>query len=1098
MGRLCSYQVVDLDPKDPIDVLGFLLRHRTFGPCKVISVHPNAFEVKFSETDDRKMFALHALRGPDFARSVLSIGDLAIGPRGLCEVSRQPSNLRTSGDIPEAYEYLVTYKEDGLASVVSELELTPIGVSLNDTLPSRLLQGRVEPYAMFLARHRLMIALSRLNRQVGGLRSLLAGRLDLHPHQAFVAGTVVLDPVRRYILADEVGLGKTIEAGIVIHDLLSRRPDARVLVLTPGPLCRQWLCEMHSGFGGQGFKLADLHPIENVDLRHWRKLICSTVYALDGLDEDLLEVEWDMVVVDEVHHLLNGPHLYALVQGLSRRTRDLLLLSAVPMRRREGELFKLLALLEPELYVAGGRGEAEFLQIYASQEALGRRLNLLARDLSDLDAGEAEPSEVVERAERLLSMPVFEKDKDLKLLLHAAAANPNDASVLCRRIHSDVADRYRVNRRILRNRRERLISQERLTAIHRRLESHEYQPDQIEEEAFSAVESLLVELASSDAPPEVARSFARIVLQSLSDAKAAFEILEALASAKPAKVNDYGLELLNSVVGLGGEGWERLLEIACAGAVAYITPETLQYALRRVEVWASSETSQGRHRTLIKLLETEIKTGHKTLVFAGVPGSAERLALQLREKFGEASVTAFTSDMGDAAKEESVRRFRTDPDVIVMVSDESGGEGRNFQFAHSLIHVDLPWQAAVVEQRIGRLDRLGRDLVSTEVISHVLVSATAWERGLLSCYSDGLHIFDTSISGLEFALRDLQDRILDTALTKGQDGLFVLVSDIATAVSEERTKDEGEALLDEASFHAARAERFSRASAEGVEEAVETAFVEYFKHIASPKSVWLHRHNQFKDGVWCFRPDDVPQGEIKIEDKDPAGELGKRIGTFRREIAQRALDLEFFSYGNPLFDAVSRALTTRLTGRTYAIQCRSAGVGTFLGIELIVSARPDMDALTASPSLASLAEALFGNRRRSVFLPILEGQPIDAPKIGAIRNSLDPSKKGVQWQDLDAIAVQKLVEAEGGDLSACVERALTNDLAEAREVFAAELDEVVALEVRRVEEHRRFLEQRGGDGVDTELKELASYAAVLQSWDLVIDGLGFLAINPRS
>lgn len=1079
-------------------MLGYLLHHRTFGACKVTRLGSNAVEVEFCDSGERKLYSRHALRAPDFTRSILNTGDLAIGPRGLCEISRLSSRASPAGAHPVPHEYLVTYKEDGLAAVVSELELMPLSVSLNDTLESRILQGRAEPYAMFLARHRLMIALSRLNKQVGGLRSLLAGRLDLHPHQAFVAGTVVLDPVRRYIFADEVGLGKTIEAGVVIHDLLSRRPDARVLVLTPGPLCRQWLCEMHSSFGGQGFKLADLHPIEDVDLVHWNKLICSTVFALDGLDEELLDVHWDMVVVDEVHHLLNAPHLYALVQGLSRRTRDLLLLSAVPMRRREGELFKLLALLEPELYHAGGRGEVEFLEIFASQEALGRRLNLLARDLADLDAGEADADEVIERAQRLLSLPVLSGDRDLKALIDAAIANPDDAGALCRRIHAEVADRYRINRRILRNRRERLISQERLTAIHRRLEIHQYQPDQIEEEAFSAVEALLVELASSDAPMGVTRPFARIALQALSNAQAAVEILEAVASAKAAKVNDYGLELLNSVVGLGGEGWERLLEIACAGMAGHVTPATLQHALRRAKAWASSSSSQGRQKALTSLLVSEIMSGRKTLVFAGVPGSAERLAQELRGQFGASSVAAFTSNMDDAAKEESVRRFRTDPGVLVMVSDESGGEGRNFQFAHSLVHVDLPWQAAVLEQRIGRLDRLGRDLISTEVTSHVLVSATAWERGLLACYSEGLQIFSTSISGLEFALRDLQDRILDTALQNGQDGLFELVPDISAAVADERTRDESEALLDEASFHAVRAERFSRASAEGVEEGVETAFVEYFKYLASPKSVWLDRTGQNRDGVWCFRPDDVRHGEIKIVDKNSDGGLGKRKGTFRREIAQRALDLEFFIYGNPLFDAVAGALTARLTGRTYAIACRTSGFGTFLGIELIIAARPDLEALSDSPSLANLAEAIFGNRRRSLFVPLLEGQEIDGPKISALRNGFDLARKGALWEDLDAAAVQRLIEAEGGDLASCVERALSHDLSEAREVFAAELDEAVAHEVQRVKEHCRFLEQRAGDGVDAERDELARYVKVLQEWDLVIDGIGFLAINPRA
>jgi 15-cis-phytoene desaturase len=89
----------------------------------------------------------------------------------------------------------------------------PLPASQTDSLSNRLLEGRADSYAVFSARHRLLIALGRFNRQVGGLRALLASRIDLHPHQAFVAGTVILDPVRRYILADEVGLGKTIEAG---------------------------------------------------------------------------------------------------------------------------------------------------------------------------------------------------------------------------------------------------------------------------------------------------------------------------------------------------------------------------------------------------------------------------------------------------------------------------------------------------------------------------------------------------------------------------------------------------------------------------------------------------------------------------------------------------------------------------------------------------------------------------------------------------------------------------------------------------------------------------------------------------------------------
>ena len=290
-------------------MLGYLVQHRLFGCCKIVGIDGGRIEVRLCDSAGRRIFSRQAIEGGDFKRAVLPAGSLAIGPHGHCAI-----NGMTQSDGVGPRHYRITYKDDRLGATVSEIELYPLPAGLTDSLQSRLLQGRADPYFLFAASERLLGALARFNRQVGGLRALLASRIDLHPHQAFVAGTIILDPIRRYILADEVGLGKTIEAGIVVHDLLSRRPDARVLVLAPGPLTRQWLCEMHSSFGGQGFRLADLHPIESIDLGRWSKVICSTNLALDGLDTELCAASWDMVVVDEVHHLLSAAHQW----GMSR------------------------------------------------------------------------------------------------------------------------------------------------------------------------------------------------------------------------------------------------------------------------------------------------------------------------------------------------------------------------------------------------------------------------------------------------------------------------------------------------------------------------------------------------------------------------------------------------------------------------------------------------------------------------------------------------------------------------------------------------------------------------------------------------------------
>lgn len=1073
-------------------MLGYLFQHHLFGCCKIVRIDGRTIEVRLCDVGGRRLFSLQAFEGGDFKRTTLHAGALAICAQRQCGITAV-----VNGDEAGPRHYRVIY-EDGLGATVSEIELLPLSANLTDSLSARLLQGRTDPYALFSARHRLLVALARYNRQVGGLRALLASRIDLHPHQAFVAGTVILDPVRRYILADEVGLGKTIEAGIILHDLLSRRPDARVLVLTPGPLTRQWLCEMHSSFGGQAFKLADLHPIQSVDLSRWSKVICSTNFALDGLDEDLLAVPWDLVVVDEVHHLLNAPHLYEMVEQLSRTARDLLLLSAIPVRRRESELYRLLALLDPRTYAKGGTAERAFLAIYGAQEPLGRRLNLLSHDLKDLESGEATNKDVIERLSRLLSLPILQEDEQLQALLAAAEAEPERAASLAREAHLKVSDRYRVNRRILRNRRERLISQDRLPAISRMPAPLCYEPDQIEGEAVTAAEAMLAALAADTRlSRDILRPFSRILLQALVDPIATLDVLVAVRDAKAATVNSYGLEMLNAVVGLGGDRWIVQLHTACAGVKAHIDARLLSAGLRLASNWCSSQSSSARWDAMVSLLRGEIAANRKTLVFAGFPGVAQRLATLLKNEFGEKSVTEFRSDLDDMTKEENVRRFRAESNVSIMVSDESGGEGRNFQFAHSLVHADLPWHLAVIEQRIGRLDRLGREATSNQVISHICVSAGAWESGLFACYHDGLDLFGTSVSGLEFALRHLQDEIVDAALTGGRDEMHDLVPRLQAIAAEERVRDDSEALLDEASYHAARAERFIHTPSPGIELALEAAFLDYFRILAGGKGVSRHESADGSEGLWCLRPGNVRHGEFTIIDKDAEGELRKRTGTFRRALAQRQRDAEFFTYGNPLFDAVVESLGNRLTGRSYAITCQAAGPISFIGLEMIIAARPRLNVSDISPSLLNLAEAIFGTRRRPLFVPLFQGQKVDGQQLATLRASLSTKGEGPRWRDLSGDEVQQFVRRVDGDLSTCLNRAMGHDIPTARQVFARELAEPLASERKRIGLQRRQLLEGGDAAGAAEADMLERYSALIDSWDIVVDGIGFLAVNVR-
>lgn len=1078
--------MVTTTPRDG-SLLGLLLSHTTLGYGKIVEVRPNRILVSFGAEGKQAYFTTSSLQDGVFRRLVLGIDDPVRCPRGLCVVTRAPRP--GAGRVWTPLDYDVTYP-DGLRATVSELELTPLGSRQTKTLVGALSACQAHSFGEFSARERLIRAMDRMRQQAGGLRALLSSRFDLRPHQAFVAGTVILDHRRRYILADEVGLGKTIEAGIVIHDLLAARPDARVLILAPGALARQWLSELHTGFGGQGFRLLDLHPPEGIDLAKWTKVICSNDLALRGLDRDLLAQRWDMVVVDEAHHLLTQRLMYGVVHTLATRARDLLLLSAVPVRRREAELFRLLTLLEPDRFRAGSAAETDFLGLHKAQESIGRRLTRLTAEIEAVEAKDAEPFDAISMARRLAQLPSLNADVRIAALLEQGSIDPTQSLACAKAIWRHVVDEYRISRRILRNRRQRLLAQNQIAEIRRRLVEHAYEPDSIEQDTLHALCSLLTDLVQAGLPPDFSRPLTRVLLQSTCEPSALVQVLDALSRPPPGKVNEFGIELLNASGGASYDGWRDTLDILAAGVTPWMPQEALLVALRRARAWVASPNSHARMEHLVSLLLGWRTVRPKVLVFAGFPGSAMRVASRLKAALGERAVAEFRFDLQDAEKEDAARRFRMDPETWVLVSDETGGEGRNFQFADRLVHYDLPWLADLVEQRIGRLDRLGREAFSSEVPAHVVHNPASPEAGLLACYRDGIGVFAASISGLEFALRDMHDRMADAVAHEGEEGLEALAPSLAEAAREERLRDESEALLDEGSFQAAGAERFRKDIDPTLEMDLEEAFVSFYRLAGRSGAVREFRDERSPEGLWRFRPDEMRDGPLAIIDRDGQGELSARTGTFRRETARMRRDVEFFTWGNPLFDAIEATLSGRPTGRTYAVEVKVAALASVLGVEVVVGLRPDLSRLADQPGLQELARGLLGTRRRSFYFTPLQGQ--DPRLIDRVRRSIKPEHVGRVCRDLSAERLHRIVAATGVEWPDFVAECEAGAVASAERAFKAELDDLISAERRRVDE----LLARGRNAADAdESKLLGQYIAALENWSPVVDSIGVMAVN---
>jgi ATP-dependent helicase HepA len=186
----------------------------------------------------------------------------------------------------------------------------------------------------FEQRRKLLWELLRQNRLCHGLPALLSSKIEVLQHQVEIAARILRDPTIRYLLADEVGLGKTIEACIVLRQLRLDAPDMRSAVFVPDALVRQWRDELDGRFC--------LNEVP--------------VYPHSSFDErSVCEVEWDVLVIDEAHRVVartptEEDAIAAGARSLARRVKHLLLLSATPVLHHDADLLALLELLDPENY----------------------------------------------------------------------------------------------------------------------------------------------------------------------------------------------------------------------------------------------------------------------------------------------------------------------------------------------------------------------------------------------------------------------------------------------------------------------------------------------------------------------------------------------------------------------------------------------------------------------------------------------------------------------------------------------------------------------------------------------------------------------------
>ncbi len=257
---------------------------------------------------------------------------------------------------------LLTYIGEGIA--VCETDLAPF---MDLSLPQdRLLSGFAQTNTFFDLRKEIRFKHSLY--QSSGVRGFLGGQVDLIPHQLYIAREVSRRYLPRVMLSDETGLGKTIEAGLILHRMLTLGTARRVLVIVPDALVHQWFIELYRKFN-LNFRIFDQShcagalkedPNTNPFLDDQQGIINYSTVRKDAHLQDLvLKAGWDMVVMDEAHHIFDTPEFYTFIQILGTRTRGLMLVSATPEQMGTTANFAQLRLLDPDRYFDENAWEEE-------------------------------------------------------------------------------------------------------------------------------------------------------------------------------------------------------------------------------------------------------------------------------------------------------------------------------------------------------------------------------------------------------------------------------------------------------------------------------------------------------------------------------------------------------------------------------------------------------------------------------------------------------------------------------------------------------------------------------------------------------------------
>jgi ATP-dependent helicase HepA len=755
--------------------------------------------------------------------------------------------------------YHGTRGDDGSAAQMEEGELNNF---IQLSRPSdRLFTGQIDANKWFELRYQALQHLNRLSHS--DLRGLTGGRTSLIPHQLYIAHEVANRYAPRVLLADEVGLGKTIEAGLILHHQLLTERVQRVLIVVPETLVHQWLVEMLRRFN-LAFSIFDEerclatdessgqdNPFDSEQL-----VLCNLGFLVNHPErfEQARSADWDLLIVDEAHHLQWTPQSssreYTVVEQLAAVTQGVLLLTATPEQLGKLSHFARLRLLDPDRFGDFDR----FVEEEQHYEPVARAV------------------------EELLSETPLSKDALATLM--------------------DTID---------------------------------------EGDNRSLLECLQQTETTDESAQTLVRARAQLV-EHLLDRHGTGRVLfrntrAAVKGFPPRQLTAYPLPLPE----LYAECIAEHQATGVTNAQLMLSPELLYQSLRSDQQipWHQIDPRIDWLSNTLKQLKP-----NKVLVITSDARSALDIAEVLRIKQG-IYAAVFHEGLSIIERDRAAAYFAdTEAGTQVLVCSEIGSEGRNFQFAHHLVLFDLPLNPDLLEQRIGRLDRIGQQHT---IEIHVPYLETSAQAIMYHWYHQGLSAFEHTCPAGHSVFVQVQETLMQ-ALHQTDEGLADLPALINTS---KQLHDELNQALHRGrdrllEYNSCRPQIANTLQQRAHEQDTENLLPGFMENVFDCYGIELEEDTTQSS---ILRPSEHMQSS-SFPSLDPEG----MTITYDRDTALAYEDMHFLSWEHPMVTGVLDMLLSDEQGNTAvtAIKYKELQPGTLLLESIYLLDTPSHDALQSS------------------------------------------------------------------------------------------------------------------------------------------------------